>query len=68
MLFADDTLTRDYTTVHAIGALKSLAAAARKAHLNDLRRRIAEVSRAGRHEEAFQLMRELTETEKGSRS
>lgn len=64
MLFADDTLTRDYTTAHAAGALKSLAAAARKARLGDLRRQITELSRQGKTAEAFELMRELTETER----
>jgi DNA primase len=61
MLFADDTLTRDYTAEHAASALKSLHSAGRKAHLNQMRRRIAELSKEGKTSEAFELMRQLTE-------
>jgi DNA primase len=68
MLFADDTLTRDYTTEHAFSVLRRLAGADRRARLNELRRRIAELSKQGKTEEAFQLMRELTETERASKA
>jgi DNA primase len=68
MLFADDTLTRDYTTGHAVGALKSLSSADRKASVNDMRRRIAELSKQGKTEEAFELMRQLTENDRSART
>lgn len=68
MLFADDTLTRDYTTEHAASALKSLQSAGRKAHVNEMRRKIAELSKEGKTSEAFELMRQLTEMERGAQA
>lgn len=66
MLFADDTLTRDYTTEHAIGALKSLTSASRKAQMTELKRRIADLTREGKHEEALSLYRQLSEMDRGA--
>lgn len=68
MLFADDTLTSDYTTEHALNALRRLNAAGRKAHVDDLRRRIRELSREGKTSEAFELMRQLTAIDHGPRT
>jgi DNA primase len=64
MLFADDTLTRDYTTEHAIRALKSLSGASRKARSGELKKRIAELTREGRHEEARELFEKLNELDR----
>ena len=65
MLFADETLTRDYTTEHAILALKSLAAASRKAQSAEIKRRIAELTREGRHGEARDLFVQLSRLDRG---
>lgn len=64
MLFADDTLTQDYTTEHAIRALKSLSGASRKAQSTELKRQIGELTREGRHEEARELFLRLNEMDR----
>ncbi|WP_321477225.1 DNA primase [uncultured Paludibaculum sp.] len=59
LVFADDTLSQNFTTEQAVACVKQLALGERDVHLADLRGRIKDAERSGNMEEALQLMEEL---------
>ncbi len=59
LVFADDTLSRDFTTEQAVACVRKLAAGEREARRDDLRRQIKDAERAGDLPSAMRLLEEL---------
>ena len=65
LVFADDTLTRDFSTEQAVACVRKLMMEERDSLRDDLRRRIKEAERSGNMEEAIRLFTELSKLERG---
>ncbi|HEY3442270.1 MAG TPA: DNA primase [Paludibaculum sp.] len=65
LVFADDTLTRDFSTEQAVACVRKLMMEERDSLRDDLRRRIKEAERSGNMEEAIRLFTELNKLERG---
>lgn len=64
LVFADDTLSRDFTVEQAVACIRKLASGERGARRDELRERIRDAERAGDLNTALQLMRALSELER----
>lgn len=60
LVFADDTLSQNFTPDQAVACVRQLALSERDVHLANLRQRIKEAEREGHMEEALRLMEELS--------
>lgn len=65
LVFADETLTHDFTTEQAVACVRKLMLGERDAMRDDLKRRMKESERAGDMAEAFRLNGELRKLERG---